>query len=493
MLASTGRCAGVGEQHLLGGTHERHRRDRQTLGIAARLAAAFGAIVCGLLLASPAARTQPSPPPPVATSVQASPALQTRIGQLADVLAGEYRYGRYFASAFRNTMPEPRFRFEMAALVASYGPVLGIAGMEPLSPDAATVRLGFRDAVVTLQIAVETHKPHRVSSLRLVDIDTPEKTLGEVLAALKSLRGVTGFAFVRLGAGEPEPVLSHYADRPFAVASTFKLLILAELVRATNAGERNWDDRVTLDGARHPDGGFTQRSAGTRVSLRELATQMISVSDNGATDVLLKALGREKVEAMLSVAGVGDPARNRPFLSTIEMIKLKGTRGLAARYLMLETEAERRSMLESEVAGSPLSALNRRRARNRTPVLIDRLEWFFTPTDLVRVMDWLRRHTESGPGAEARAILSRNSGIFPADAAGWRWIGHKGGSVPGVLGTAMLLQGEDGCWYALVVFWNDPTSDVERARFATLVSHAAGWLAPPRTYTGAPNVSLCGE
>ncbi len=153
---------------------------------------------------------------------------------------------------------------------------------------------------------------------------------------------------------------------------------------------------------------------GTQVSLRELATQMISISDNSATDILLHTLGREKVEAMLPVVGVRDPARNRPFLGTLELFKLKGieANNLAARYLA-ENEAGRRRMLDGEIAGLPLLLIKPTLFRDGKPVLIEQLEWFLSPADLVRVMDWLRRNTEGPRGADARAVLSKNPGIGP--------------------------------------------------------------------------------
>src|SRR3546814_3183673 len=69
-------------------------------------------------------------------------------------------------------------------------------------------------------------------------------------------------------------------------------------------------------------------------------------------------------------------------------------------------------------------------------------------------MDWLRRHTETGPAAEARRILGLNPGI-PADAAShWAYVGYKGGSEPGVLDMTLLLHAKSGGWYALSGTWN---------------------------------------
>ena len=271
----------------------------------------------------------------------------------------------------------------------------------------------------------------------------------------------------------------HRANTPFAIGSAFKLIILAELVRATNVGERKWDDLVTLDGSVLPAGGYMLRPKGTRVSLRELATQMISISDNSATDILLKTLGRAKVEAMLPVVGASDPARNRPFLSTMELFKLKGidTNDLAGRYLA-QDEAGRRGMLDGEVADLPALLIRPTLFRDGKPVRIEQIEWFLSPADLVRVMDWLRRNTEGPGGADARAVLSKNPGIAPPAASKWQWVGYKGGSEPGVINMTLLLEAKSGDWYVLTGSWNDPARAVEEARFVALVSRAAELAAP---------------
>jgi hypothetical protein len=88
-------------------------------------------------------------------------------------------------------------------------------------------------------------------------------------------------------------------------------------------------------------------------------------------------------------------------------------------------------------------------------------------------MDWLRRNTASGPGAEAREILAINSGITKPTAANWRYVGYKGGSEPGVLNMTLLLQSQAGAWYVLSASTNDTAEDVNLARFAGLINRAA--------------------
>src|SRR3546814_17410949 len=85
---------------------------------------------------------------------------------------------------------------------------------------------------------------------------------------------------------------------------------------------------------------------------------MVSVSDNSATDILLHALGRDKVEAVLPVVGIKEPAGMRPFLSTLEMFKLKGVDGgaLGDQWLALD-EKGRRKLLAAHVVPEPIGAI----------------------------------------------------------------------------------------------------------------------------------------
>jgi hypothetical protein len=436
-----------------------------------RLIFAFAA----LTLVAPAA-AQTSVPPPAA---QAAPAFAERARELVAILSGTGKYESFFSPGFQAAVPKARFEPINAQLAAANGPVIGLDGMEMAGPFQGTVRIAYRDAIVTLKMAVDPAPPHQVTALLITGSTSGERTLDEITTALQGLHGTTGFVLARLGDGAPQLLIQHNPDRAFAIGSAFKLVILAELIRETNAGTRKWDDMVTLDGSPLPGGGYNLKPSGTQVSLRELATQMISISDNSATDILLKTLGREKVEAMLPVLGIRDAARNRPFLGTLDMFKLKGIEkgAMAKRYLALD-EAGRRKMLDGEVAAASLFTIDPMLFRDGKPVLIDTLEWFETPTDLVRVMDWIRRNTDGPKGTDARAILSKNAGIPSMAREKWQFAGFKGGSEPGVMNMTLLLQAKSGDWYVLTGSWNDTARPVEEGRFAGLIGKAAELAAP---------------
>lgn len=430
-----------------------------------------------LAIATPAAAQTAAPAPAQAQPAQADPAFTARVGELLAILNGSGDYAAFFTPGFQAKVPKEKFDAVTAQLIAANGKPSAILGIEQATPWQGVVRVQYGAAVGLMRLVVDPAPPHQVSGLLVTGFETGEKTMADVNAAITALHGDTGYAVAKLGAGKPTLLAGRNADKPYAIGSAFKLVILAELVRATNAGERKWDDLVTLDGSPLPGGGYTLKPKGTQVSLRELATQMISISDNSATDILLKTLGRAKVEAMMPVLGIADPARNRPFLSTLDMFKLKGVAGLADRYLALD-EAGRRKLLDGEVAGIPTILINQTGFQQRVPQRIDTLEWFESPNDLVRVLDWLRRNTEGAGGADARAVLSKNAGLAPDARAKWQWVGYKGGSEPGVMNMSYLLQAQNGDWYVVTGSWNDPQKEVEQGRFAALMGKAAALTAP---------------
>jgi beta-lactamase class A len=117
------------------------------------------------------------------------------------------------------------------------------------------------------------------------------------------LDGATGVYVHHLARGE---MVALDADRPFQMASVFKVPLLAELISQAAAGARSLDEQITLvDTMKVPGSGVLKElSAGLRLSVRDLATLMIIVSDNTATDILLSLVGMDAVNARLRACGL---------------------------------------------------------------------------------------------------------------------------------------------------------------------------------------------
>ena len=118
------------------------------------------------------------------------------------------------------------------------------------------------------------------------------------------LDGVLGVAIVDLSSGQK--FLLH-GDDVFPQASSIKVAVLAELYRQAQAGKLKLTDLYTVQAADLvPDsaimGGLTPGV--TRITLRDLATMMIAVSDNSATNVLIDRVGMENVNALMDSLGL---------------------------------------------------------------------------------------------------------------------------------------------------------------------------------------------
>ena len=113
------------------------------------------------------------------------------------------------------------------------------------------------------------------------------------------LDGVMGVAIEDLNTGEH---LLLNQDEVFAQASSIKITVLANLFLQAQQGKLKLTDLYTVqssDLVQDSDimNGLTPGV--TRITLRDLATMMVAVSDNSATNVLIDRVGMQNVNAML--------------------------------------------------------------------------------------------------------------------------------------------------------------------------------------------------
>jgi beta-lactamase class A len=406
--------------------------------------------------------------------------LDRRARELVPILNGEGDPQATFAKAFLVAVPQAKLRDVAASVATQLGKATGIVTITPRDAHRAEVLIAYERGTAHAVVVLAPDASAQVTGFLIDRLEPADiaalRSLDQVAQALAALPGFAGFIVSDTEAGS-EPQAQLDPDRPLAIGSTFKLVILAELVRAIDAGERKWSDTVTLGQIELPAGGFNRLAPGTRVTLKRLAEEMISVSDNSATDLLLQELGRARVEGMLGPVGFRHADANVPFLSTLELFKLKGIDGggLGRRYLALSA-IERRRMLDGEVARLPGSAIDRLYAHGR-PVMIDSLEWFASPTDLVRVMGWFARHADTAAGAEALRILAINPGPARAVRERFGYLGYKGGSEPGVISETVLVRDKVARWKVVSATWNDPVAPVDEFRFTALVARALAILA----------------
>jgi len=131
-----------------------------------------------------------------------------------------------------------------------------------------------------------------------------------------SFPGKVGIFVRNIETGEETGVNS---NDQFPMASTYKVAVMVQVFREAEAGRLSLAERVPLSEAdrRLGSGLLPYMSAGLNPTIHDLVLLMITLSDNEATDLLLKRVGAKNVTAMLRQLGIQDIRVDR---STEELI-----------------------------------------------------------------------------------------------------------------------------------------------------------------------------
>lgn len=130
-------------------------------------------------------------------------------------------------------------------------------------------------------------------------------------AAVEPRIGVVAF---RLGSGavrrpefaaeslRSEGVFTHRSSETFPAASTMKVYVLQALLEAVVTGDKDLGDVRVLEETDKVTGSGVLKllTDGSRLTLLDLATLMICVSDNSATNMLIDELGIDRIRASVT-------------------------------------------------------------------------------------------------------------------------------------------------------------------------------------------------
>ena len=109
-------------------------------------------------------------------------------------------------------------------------------------------------------------------------------------------------------------VIAINADEKFETASTIKVYILAALFDAIEKGKASLSDMLEYKKEHEIDGSGVMNSLeiGTVLSVKNIATLMIIVSDNIATNILIDYLGVDNINACIQALGCKDTVLHNP-------------------------------------------------------------------------------------------------------------------------------------------------------------------------------------
>ncbi len=410
--------------------------------------------------------------------------------RLNDVLAiaraetvSDPRYKELFSAEFRTHVPRSDFRQVMQSALGASVRLEKILQSTPTALTAVAAGVG---GWVKIDLAVDAQK--KIGGLFLSPYsDAPPPSVptrwADIDRRLSALAPMNAMVAAKIDSGGKCSVVHGVRETTTGpLGSMFKLYVLAAIADAVAVRRFSWDDKITVrdEWKSLPSGTLQNEPAGTKRSVTEMANAMISMSDNTATDHLLRTVGRNAVEKTMVATGIAKPERNLPFMTTRQLFVLKGTNypRRASQYRTSSRDAKR-SLLDGEIAKVRLTDV----MPWASPREVDTVEWFASPMDICRVYAYLDASTKRPSGSGISKALSINDGGLALDPSSWSSVWFKGGSEPGVLTLGYLAKSATGDRVAVVMLISNTTRAFdERAAAEELIALVRGSfeLAAPR-------------
>jgi beta-lactamase class A len=314
-------------------------------------------------------------------------------------------------------------------------------------------------------IELRTNEAGLVDRFKVSLVPPVIKSWHDIDAEISKTGARYSYQVSKVDGGKCSRVAGTNTDLSLPLASIFKLYVLLAVSEAVKAGNVSWDDQllVTKEGKRVGAAGLDEIADGSTVSVHTAAQQMISASDNMATDLLIQRLGPGAVERALVTAGHHDPGGMTPFPTTHELFSIGwGRPNLRDQWEKDSSSSVGRAKLFKQTNSRPYDPDPE---RTHTPASDIGAEWYGSADDICRVHAALQK-SAVGAAAPVKQILSAIPGI-DLDRAKWPYIGAKGGNLPGDLTFSWYAVSRAGQPYVVSFQLNWP-----KFRSQT----AAGWL-----------------
>lgn len=348
-----------------------------------------------------------------------------RSQQLIDMLNSDWPIGTENVGAFAAADRVEEFIDPMTKLWLDRP--YKVSSVDLVDPYNATVHL-IAPYGANMDIALRTDPDGSVDQLTPNQKAPHIAEWSDVDTALAKSGGRYSYRVSKIVDGQCQQVAGAHTSESLPLASVFKLYVLFAVGTAVNAGTLKWDDTLTVTDRDKVLGTSLTEPEGSKVTVRTAAQKMIAISDNMATDMLINRVGRQAIEKALVDAGHHDPGSMTPFPTMHELFSIGwGLPDVRQQWKDATTPQQRAEILADADARDYKGDEQRR----TTPAAKYRVEWFGSAEDICRVHVALQK-IATGPAAPIRDMLAAEPGI-DLHSRNWRYIGAKGGNVPGDL------------------------------------------------------------
>lgn len=317
------------------------------------------------------------------------------------------------------------------------------------STAGSTLRQAFHLALVLLVASAGPAAPKLSAQAGTVVVTDPGlvRLEREIRRLAEIAGGTVGVAALHLETGR---AVYHNRSEAFPMASSYKVPIAVELLTRVDRGQIRLDSLIEITPADlHPGSGTLTElfnKPGVILSLRNLTELMLLISDNSATDIVLRtAGGSSAVTARMRALGIEGIRVDRP--TSLLIGDFSGVQGLPASGEVSIEEFRQRSVgLTPEQRAAAAIAFSSDPKDTSTPEAMARLlerVWrkeALTPASSDLLLDIMRRSTTGG---------ARIKGMLPP----WIEVAHKTGTIGGTTNDVGIIELPDGAGHVVTVLF----------------------------------------
>ena len=313
-------------------------------------------------------------------------------------------------------------------------------------------------------------------------LDDQNLSLDQAANKFQTLAAETGLLIAQIDDnGICQPVIERNASQLRATASIFKIWVLTAAIEAWRLGDIELDQMITLVASELALGGsINSEPLGTQFSLIEIATLMLGISDNTATDLLHQTIGRDLINQVINGLNLISPEGLTPLLSINEQFHLFFSFNLTKALSYVNgSEAFQENFLATEIV--PLGSLTAFPFNNDS--LFVPGSWRASPMDVCKTYAHLQNLPEGSDQLKLADTALGAGAALPNVRNQWDRVWYKGGSLESgfnglhVLTHAWLVQNQGENPYVVVAMTNDSAGGIDVFRVQSIAGRLLDLVA----------------
>lgn len=323
----------------------------------------------------------------------------------------------------------------------------------PRSPGTARRRLATLSGLVVMLAGcrIASNPDATGGPSEAAESSLPEEIGARVEARLDGLQAITGLYAKHLPSGREIAVR---ADVPMNTLSVIKIPVMVQAFRDHAEGRLDLDERVTVEPEhmRRGSGLVQSFEPGLNPTLRGLVRQMIITSDNTATDIVIDAVGLDRVNALLEAEGYQETALR---MTTGDIFREVWVRADPANATMTHRE-----VYEGGFPGDADAAARSFELEGDSTVWLGRT----TAREMAHVLEQLLGGELADEAASAEMVDILRGQFYTSrlpQRVQWQGVGvaHKTGDWPPIAGNDVGILFYEGGPTIISVFTNQNTGD----------------------------------